>query len=163
VLYQDRTGTLRIEPLPSRENEYEINSFNSYSKPEITLSKPIRRVRLDLYTYTIGDDGIENEQLTHDYPEEDEINDPPGELITINNPLITTRGMAGGVGQWMHTHLGHRMALDFSWRADVRLDALDIVTNTNDYGTNRVRITDVEFKYNGAFRGTGEGKVIEND
>jgi hypothetical protein len=43
------------------------------------------------------------------------------------------------------------------------LDALDIVTNTNDYGTNRVRITDVEFKYNGAFRGTGEGKVIEND
>ena len=163
VLYQDRTGTLRIEPLPNEENEYEINSFNSYSKSEITLSKPIRRVRLNLYTYTMGDNGIESKQITHDYPEESEDDDPPGELITVDNPLITTHGMAAALGKWMLTHLRHRVALDFSWRADVRLDALDIVTNTNDYNTNQVRMTDVEFKYNGALRGTGKGKVIGND
>jgi hypothetical protein len=52
------------------------------------------------------------------------------------------------------------MTLDSSWRADVRLDALDIVKNTNSYNTNNVRMTNVEFKFNGAFRGTGEGKVI---
>ena len=54
------------------------------------------------------------------------------------------------------------MTLDSSWRADVSLDALDIVNHENDYSTNRVRMTEVEFKYNGAFRGTGKGKVIGN-
>ena len=83
-----------------------------------------------------------------------------GETITIDNPLITDNDMASSLGSWLATHMGHRMTLDSSWRADVRLDALDIVTNENTYNTNRVRMTDVEFTYNGAFRGTGEGKVI---
>ena len=52
------------------------------------------------------------------------------------------------------------MTLDSSWRADVRLDALDIVTNESKYSTNNMRMTDVKYTYNGAFRGSGEGKVI---
>lgn len=165
VIYQDREGTLHIEPLSYDEDEplpyeYEINSFNSYSKAELTLSKPVRRIRCNVYTYTIGDNGIENTYVTHDYPEEDEEEDGKGELITIDNPLITSHGRASSVGKWLYTHLIQRMTLDLSWRPDVRLDALDIVTNPNDYTTNRVRMTEVEFKYNGAFRGTGKGKVI---
>ena len=40
------------------------------------------------------------------------------------------------------------------------LDALDIVTNENDFNKNNVRMTNVEYSFNGAFRGTGEGRVI---
>ena len=91
-----------------------------------------------------------------------------GEIITIDNPLITFTYLDGDIlmgqlesmAEWLATHLSHRMTLDSSWRADVRLDALDIVKNENDYANNRVRVTDVEFKYNGAFRGTAKGKVI---
>ena len=155
VIYQDRGGTLRIEPLKFDDTDYEINSFNSYSKSEITLSKPIKSIEVKIYSYTMGDRGMES--VTTNLP----INlGVTGETITVDNPLITDTNRASSLGAWLAVHLGHRMTLDSSWRADVRLDALDIVTNKNDYNTNRVRITDVEFKFNGAFRGTSEGKVI---
>lgn len=155
VIYQDRGGTLHIEPLKLDDTDYTISPFNSYTKPEITLTKQLKQVDVKVYTYTVGDRGMEsvttnvtvNVGLT-------------GEVITVDNPLVTDVDMARSLATWMATHLGHRMTLDTSWRADVRLDALDIVTSQNAYNTSRVRITDVEFKYNGAFRGTGKGKVI---
>ena len=155
VLYQDRDGKLHIEPLKFDSTDYEINSFNSYSKSEITISKPIKQVKIKVYQYSIGDKGVENTTT------ETTINaGAAGEVITIDNPLITDVDRATSIGTWAGMHLGHRMTLDSSWRADVRLDALDIVTNENNYNTNNVRMTDVTFKFNGAFRGTGKGKVI---
>ena len=155
VMYQDRGGTLHIEPLKFDVTDYKINSFNSYSRSEITLSKPIKQMSVKVYSYTIGTDGVENE--TTDVT----LNvGATGEVITMDNPLITDVARATSVGTWLATHLGHRMTLDANWRADVRLDALDIVTSENEYHSHQVRMTDIEFKYNGAFRGTGEGKVI---
>lgn len=155
VIYQDRGGTLHIEPLKFDDADYKINSFNSYSKPEITLSKPIKQVDVRVYTYTTGEKGIESTTTNVSVSV-----GVTGEVITIDNPLVTDVERANALGTWLATHLGHRMTLDSSWRADVSLDALDIVTNENNYKTNRVRITDIEFRYNGAFRGTGKGKVI---
>lgn len=155
VLYQDRNGTLRIEPLKFDDTDYKIDSFNSYSKSEITLSKPMKQVNVKVYTYTVGENGIESTTT-----EVSKVVGTAGETITVDNPLITDTDKASSLASWLATHLGHRMTLDSSWRADVRLDVLDIVKNENDYNTNRVRVTDVEFKYNGAFRGTGKGKVI---
>ena len=159
VLYQDRTGILHIEPLKFEDTDYKIDSFNSYSKSEITLSKPLKQVKVKVYSYTIGEKGIESNTTETIYPEDSVIN-ADGEIITIDNPLITSVERANSLSAWLATHLSHRMKLDSNWRVDVRLDALDIVTNKNDYVNNRVRMTDVEFKYNGAFRGNGEGKVI---
>ena len=89
-----------------------------------------------------------------------------GETIIIDNPLVTGEwddgANARAIAEWMYTYLNKRMTLDSSWRPDVRLDALDIVKNHNDYNTSRVCMTDVEFQYNGAFRATGKGKVIGN-
>ena len=155
VMYQDRNGILRIEPLKFDDTDYEISSFNSYSKSEITLSKPIKQVGVKVYAYAMGEDEITS-TTTEKIVSVGEV----GETITVDNPLITDNSRAVALGNWLATHLGHRMTLDSSWRADIRLDALDIVTNKNDYNNNRVRMTEVEFKYNGAFRGTGKGKVI---
>ena len=156
VIYPDRDGTLHIEPLKADEGgDYSISPFNSYSKAEITLSKPIQQVVVTVYSYTNKDGEIES--TTHNVTERV---GETGEIITVDNPLVTNDAMASSLAQWLALHLGHRMTLDSSWRVDVRLDALDVVTNENDYRTNRVRMTDVEFKYNGAFRGTGKGKVI---
>lgn len=155
VIYQDRKGTLHIEPLKFDETDYKITKSNSYARSEITLSKPLKQVNVKVYSYSIGDKGFDsatNEVVTNV--------GTMGETITIDNPLITSTARASSLGTWLATHLGHRMTLDSSWRADVSLDALDIVTNENDYNTNKVRMTEVEFKYNGAFRGSGKGKVI---
>lgn len=155
VIYQDRGGTLHIEPLKFDETDYNIGSFNSYSKSEITLAKQIKQIDVKVYAYT-----IENGELTSTTHNVTFNVGAMGEIITIDNPLVTDDERARSLGEWLATHLGHRMTLDSSWRVDVRLDALDIITNENNYNTNRVRMTDVEFKYNGAFRGTGKGKVI---
>ena len=164
VLYQDRNGILHIEPLKgsetdtSTDTDYEITAFNSYSKSEVTLSKPLRQVKVKVYTYSNDGDSTTTEVA---YPT-DVSQDTKGETIIIDNPLITSLTEPSALAEWLYTHLSHRMTLDSSWRADVSLDALDIVLNKNGYGTQRVRMTDVEFKYNGAFRGTGKGKVIGN-
>ena len=155
VLYQDRNGTLHIEPLKSDESDYVINSFNSYSKSEITLTKSIKQIIVKVYAYTTGEKGIES--TTTDYS----LNvGATGETITVDNPLVTSSTVAITLAVWMRTYLRQRMTLDSSWRPDVRLDALDIIRNENEYDSNKVRMTEVKYKFNGAFRGTGEGKVI---
>ena len=153
TIAQDRDGILRIEPLKFDTTDYEINSFNSYAKPEMELAKPIKQVIVKMYTYS-GDSSTTTEVVVNGN------GGALGEVITIDNPLITSEKRAKAVGEWLATHLGHRMTLDSSWRADTRLDALDIIKSDNGYNKVDVRVTDVEFKYNGAFRGTGKGKVI---
>ena len=155
TLYQDRDGILRIEPLKYDVSDYTINSFNSYSKSEITLSKLIKQVNVKVYEYSISDKGIENKKRDFSI-----VVGTTGDTITIDNPLIVDENRASAIGEWIATYSRHRMTLNSSWRPDVRLDALDIVTNENNYETNHVRMTDIEFSFNGAFRGTGEGKVI---
>ena len=152
----DRNGAIRIEPLSITESDYSIDSFNSYTKPEITLTKPIKAIIVKEYSYT------GTNYRNYDIEKEDVVTPvgSSGETITLDNPLITSPDVAENVGKWLATHLSHRATLDMAWRSDVRLDGLDLVTVSNAYTSNKVRMTDVEFKYNGAFRGTGKGKVI---
>lgn len=85
-----------------------------------------------------------------------------GEAITVDNPLITSPERARAVGAWMEAYLKNRMSLSSEWRADPRLDALDRITNENEFYTNTVCMTDVRFSFSGAFRGSGEGRVVED-
>lgn len=56
VLFYDRTGTLHIEPISSVTSDYQINRFNSYSFPEVTLQKILKSVNVKVYHYYIGTD-----------------------------------------------------------------------------------------------------------
>lgn len=163
VLYQDRNGVIRIEPFDNVDTDYEITSFNSYSKSEISLSKPLRQVKVKKYTYQGSANGVTITSTEVAYPADADIpNSATGETIVVDNPLVTSDADASALAEWTYSYLKNRMTLDSSWRADVRLDALDIVHNINAHTTNRVCMTDIEYKYNGAFRGTGKGKVIGN-
>ena len=155
VLYQDREGTLHIEPITHEDADYEISDFNSYSKSEITLGKPVKQVSVAVYTYSVGEDGITAETVSNITTV-----GTTGDTITLDNPLITDDNRAAIVGEWMADYYSRRMTIKSSWRADVRLDALDIISNPNDYSTNMVRVTNVEFDFKGAFHGTCEGRVI---
>lgn len=154
VLYPDRNGILHIEPINTKPTDYAINSFNSYTKPEITLSKSLKNVIVKVYQYNENDSSTTDKIIP--------ISDV-GENITIDNPLITDENRALVVGEWVGNYLKNRMTIKSTGRADVRLDALDIVSNENDYGTNNVRMTNVGFTFNGAFRGSSEGRVIQYD
>ena len=163
VLYPDREGKIHIKPIDkvSGENtDYKVSAFNSYLKPEITLAKPIRRIYVKMYDYTIVDGEIKSESAEASLGVTVGIN---GELITVDNPLITkspTHWLS--VAEWMSAYLKNRMTLKTVTRADVSIDALDIISNQNEFATNKMRMTNVRFEYNGAFRGTCEGRVIED-
>lgn len=83
-----------------------------------------------------------------------------GEVVSLDNPLITSYDRAIVIGAWVADYLRSRITLKSSYRADPRLDVLDVVENVNNYNTNRVRITNVEYDYNGSFKGSVEGRVI---
>ena len=144
-----------IEDIKTEHRDYVINHFNSYSKSEISLSKQIKQVIVKVYDYSKEGNEIKssNTEISVNIGE-------VGETITVDNPLVTDSDRARILGTWIGNYLKNRMTLKSTVRADVSLDALDIVTNENDYSTNTMRMTNVKFEFNGAFRGTGEGRVI---
>ena len=219
VMYQDRGGTLRITKLSTSVSDYTINDFNSYSKPDLSLSKPLKQVEVPYYSYSISEDstelfngvvningksdvivtyssmatnvtanitngtlnsakyytnacvlnitgsgnvtiivngnGLESSSLMMTI-----VDSEKGETVSVDNPLITSQERATAVGSWVRDYMKNRVSLSSNWRADPRLDALDIINNENDYSTNHMVMTQVNYTYNGAFRGSGEGRVI---
>lgn len=218
TLYQDRQGVLRIEPLVQELADYDITLYNSYSKSEIELSKPLKQVNVETFSYFAGDSvelykgvlqlsGTTEMMLVYSEKavqpsisvtggavssvtyytgaceltivatgeveivvsgtalkeSKTDVITPSGrdgETITVSNPLITNRARAAVIGTLTESILKNRRSLKSSWRADPRLDALDIVRNVNEYGENHVLMTNVNYQYNGAFRGSGEGRTV---
>lgn len=233
VLYQDRKGVFHLERfrLPfilgktklgegylTKGHDYPVSLDNSYSKSEITLSKPLKQVNVFLYNYftsdefelyngklyvngttdfiltyssmavnavanvsgavlesveyytnacklTISGDGeatviINGTKLTEAKSDTNIVSGTSGEIVTLDNPLVTNFSDATAIGRWAMRILQSRVTLTSSWRADPRLDALDVVENINEYAENKMQMTEVKFSYNGAFRGSGKGRVI---
>ena len=156
----DREGVFRIAPLPDTINEdYIINAFNSYAKPELSLSKPLAEVRVKVYDYH-KDGSVDTTEYA--YTAIGKRANVDGEIITIDNPLITREEMAEETAKWIFDLLSRRMTVDASWRGDVRLDPLDIILLETEYGTKQIRVLETEFKFNGAFRTSCKGKVISD-
>jgi hypothetical protein len=83
-----------------------------------------------------------------------------GEIISLDNPLITNQERAVAIGIWVAKHLINRLSASSSWRADPRLDVLDVVNIQTEYDDYKTVVTNVSFDYNGSFKGTSEGKVM---
>ena len=77
-----------------------------------------------VYTYTKGDKGIDSttSEITVLIGE-------AGETITLDNPLVTDEERAVVLGTWVGNYLKNIRTLKSTVRDDVRLDALDIVSN----------------------------------
>ena len=154
-LFQNRGGTLRIEPLSNERCDYTITKFNSYRKPETALSKPIKQIVVKVYSYSIVDGEVKDS--TEDYVIS---TSEKGEVIEIDNPLITDMNTASAVGEWIADYLRNRITVDVNWRPDVRVDVLDVVNVEDDYEDKSMIMTDLEFNFNGSFNGSGEGRVV---
>ena len=221
AFYQDRNGTLHIEPLWIDVGDYDISLRNSYSKSDMKQSKPVKQVNVAVYQYfedektselykgSIENSGTVETWVVYSNPAKNvsatvsggslisaayytnacklivssegnatvtvtgtvlkesksdivPSNSQSGEIVSIDNPLITSRERATLIADWIYSYLSNRTVLSSNWRADPRLDALDLVNNENDYGFNGVLMTMVGYEYNGAFRGKSEGRVILN-
>jgi hypothetical protein len=141
-MYQDRNGILRIEKYVKVKSDYEIDQSISYTHPERTLTKPPQSV-------TINGDMAGWADLKKS-----------GETIEISNPIITQN--ASAVCNWAVDVLKHRNLIRGTYRADPRLDVLDIVTVESKYSNSfTAAVTEIKYEYNGAFRGEYVGREIE--
>ena len=147
VLYQDRSGVVKLIPWGVNENsDYRIDSNVSYAHPEFDISKLLKAV-----VVSYGDQQEATVAVSKN-----------GEVQTVDNELITTEADALRVAQHTADILKGRKTVSGEYRADVRLEALDTVTVQSKYAENRVAITDVEYSTTGgAFRGKYTGRVIE--
>ena len=146
-IWQDRNGVLHIEPLNTTLTDYVIGTMsnglsNAYEHPEFALSKELKSVRVN------SGQGVA-------------VNSETGAVQEVSNPLIVDEATANAVAEWCKDCLKTRKTLSGAFRADPRLDALDKVTVVSKYSTSPVYITSVKYDYNGAFRGTYEGRVAE--
>lgn len=142
VFYQDRSGKIRIEPLTQAMTDYQIDRFNSYEYAEISLLKQLKSV------------SVNNGQF--DLPV-----GLKGEVQPISNPLISDI-QAPNVAAWAADYLQNRRTLSGNYRADPRLDPLDMVQNQNRFANTSVLITTVKYTWKGAFRGSYEGRGMDN-
>lgn len=138
VFYQDREGVFHVEPILPGNTDYEINQFNSHVNSEISLTKQLKAVDINDGSYILNVGDI-------------------GETQQVSNPLISP-DRAQTVARWIANYLGNRRELSGEFRADPRLDALDRVTNTNQFAETTVLVTQIRYSYNGAFRGNYEGR-----
>lgn len=140
VFFQDRDGVLHIEPLDTALTDYDIDRFNSYANSELALSKQLKAVDVNdgQFVLAVG---------------------RTGETQPIANPLIAD-GQAQAVALWAAGYLQNRRQLSGSFRADPRLDPLDMVRNENQFAASYVLVTEAQFTYNGAFRGSYKGRSI---
>lgn len=142
VLYQDRNGKFHLTPLSVRMTDYTIDRFNSYQNSEMVLSKPLKAVDVNRGQYILS---VAKK----------------GETQPIANPLIPD-SQAPAVAKWAAEYLANRRVLSGDFRADPRLDPLDIITNVNQFSTSRAVVTEVKLSYNGAFRGSYKARGVDN-
>ena len=138
IFYQDRNGYLHIDVLQDGVSDYDINRDVSYANAEISLTKQLKAVDLNDGAYIL---------------EVGEI----GETQKVQNPLILPSRYEV-VASWISNILMNRKILNGQYRADPRLDAMDRIAVENRFSENNVLITSVKYSYNGAFRGTYEGR-----
>lgn len=143
VFYQDRDGILHIEEPNYEDLQFEINQFNSYKNSELELTKRLKEVNINngAYVGTFED---------------------TGETQSVNNPLIDKKDeYEDRVANWIYDFLRLRKKVSGEFRADPRIDPLNLVGVVNQFSGNYVLITSIEYTYNGAFKGTYEGRVFE--
>lgn len=146
VLRYDRDGVLHVEPLNKEYSDYHIPLALSYSYPEVNLSKPLKEVSVDYG----GENAFELVVST------------VGEKQTVANNYIYNEEYAANVAAWVRDVLKSRKIVSGEFRADPRLDLFDVVTVEDKYGQYlNVAITNIKYTFNGAFRGSYTGRVID--
>lgn len=141
VMYQDREGMFNIKPLSQELTDYVINRFNSYQNAEYEITKELKSVDIN--------DGMGNSD-----------NSQFGEIQTVDNPLIQNSTVANNVAVWIKNILKNRRLVSGDYRADPRLNPLDVITVINKYAENQVIVTDVKYTYKGVFNGTYDGRSM---
>ena len=88
------------------------------------------------------------------------VNEPQGQEVNAENPLIQTTELANQVAAWMKDVLANRTIISGDFRPDPRADAADRITVKDKYMSNTLYLTTIQYTHDGAFSGFYEGRVM---
>nr|DAH27564.1 MAG TPA: hypothetical protein [Caudoviricetes sp.] len=154
ALYQSRDGVIHIERVPlvpvTRSGIEEISLLNSFKYPEITFSTKIKNV-----SCKVGSESVF-------YPAGASGN---GATQSINNPLVSKSVSSSAKNALTETYalLSNRRKVNLEFRASPHIDALSFVRANHQFGyASNVLVTDAKYTFNGCFKGTIEGYMVES-
>ena len=154
ALYQSRDGVIHIERVSfvpvTRSEIPEVTLLNSYKYPEITFSTQIKNVSCK----------VSNETTL--YPANASGN---GATQSISNALISASVLAQSKNAMTETYslLSNRRKVNLEYRASPHLDALSFIRANHQFGyASNVLVTDAKYTFNGCFKGTIEGYMVES-
>lgn len=151
-LWQTRDGVLRMQPVNTTLSDYTIPMFLAYSHPKIELTKPLKDVEIVRHSLYCNGNNI---QTVYDVGQS-------GETIVMDNTYLVDSSVEQGLAESITAFWKSRTIVSGDFRADPRLDLFDIVTVETKYGElTPVVITSIKYNYNGAFRGTYTGRIID--
>lgn len=143
LMYQDYNGIIRIEPQFIVLEDYRIDSFVNYSYPELKISKQLKEVDVNK--------GLGWHQVSD-----------KGEIQTLENEFIISEDNANEVAEWVGNILKYRQTINGKFRIDPRVEVTDLISVESKFEVNHaVGLTNVKLTFNGAFRGTFEGRIFE--
>lgn len=154
ALYQTRDGQIRIDWVPfSPENKdsiYEITEMNNFEYPEISFSNKLKNI-----SYSVNN-------ASKTYP-----SGATGDGVTqsISNALLSDSIIAQPKNALTESYkiLSNRRTATLSYRASPHNDALDFVKLNHQFGySSNLLITDVKYTFNGCFKGSVTGYMIED-
>jgi len=145
VMFQDRRGVVRVESIRENSAGYAIRKMISYTHPEFTLTKPLKSVSVN------NGMGIAEHSAS-------------GEVQKLENSLISDETRANHVAEWVRRTLENRKIISGDYRADPSMDVLDKIAVESKYGTNNaIYVTEIEYKFAGAFHGKYTGRSTDFD
>lgn len=178
VVYQDRNGTMRIEPFISIDKNdnyinypgsnmglysgfdpFEINAYsklndgNGMKRLDFNNNFSIPQVALDRSINQLVIKVYSSVNTSTDYiVNNPEVNVSNGVSFTIDNPLINDNTTAQNVANWYINESNHNVIYTSDWRGNPILETADIVIVSNglnnDYA-KQARIFKQEFQYQG--------------
>lgn len=154
ALYQTRDGQIRIDWVPfspeDKNSIYEITEMNNFEYPEISFSNKLKNISYSVNnaskTYPAGATG-------------------DGATQSISNALLSDSIIAQPKNALTESYkvLSNRRTATLSYRASPHNDALDFVKLNHQFGySSNLLITDVKYTFNGCFKGSVTGYMIED-
>lgn len=145
IIRVDRDGIINIE-------QFDISSLTDSG---YVIDKFVAFKNADYNNTSLLKDVVVNDGLGY-Y----DTGNTKGETQTLQNPLIQTQARANIIAQWVASVLQYNKRLDGEWRADTRLDLIDMIQVYNKYANSiPLVITSIEYTFNGFYRGKYEGRI----
>lgn len=154
ALYQTRDGEIRVDWVPfspeDKSSIYEISEMNNFEYPEISFSNKLKNISYSINgaskTYPAGATGDGVTQSVGNSLLSDSIIAQPKNALTESYKVLSNRRIA-----------------TLSYRASPHNDALDFVKLNHQFGySSNLLITDVKYTFNGCFKGSVTGYMIED-